>query len=103
MLSQTAFQLRGIALHPAPHGHVISGQTQLFQQLFDIAIGKRVAEVPTHSGDNLLWLKLPPLKLRRPGFSHSHHPTSIAQRKVATLPLAAMRTGYLRDRNPPKE
>jgi hypothetical protein len=35
-------------LHPSVHGHVIDVDAALSQQLFDIAVGQAIAQIPSH-------------------------------------------------------
>jgi hypothetical protein len=41
-------QQRRESLHPATDGHVVDLHSALGQQLFDIAIGESITEVPAH-------------------------------------------------------
>jgi hypothetical protein len=47
-------ELRGEGLHPPVHGHVIHSDAALGKQLFDVAVGQVVTQVPAHRDRNHL-------------------------------------------------
>ena len=62
MRSTSLFELGCAALNPSPDGGVIHPQIALFEKLSDLAIGKRVSQVPADGTENDLGSKMAPLE-----------------------------------------
>jgi hypothetical protein len=59
-----------VALHPAPNGGVISGETSFHKQFLDVLIRKREPQIPTDRANHNLGFEVPPFEQRRPRFNH---------------------------------
>jgi hypothetical protein len=64
MRPSALFEFGSVALNPSPNGGVIHPQVSLLEKLLDLAIGKRVSQVPADSTGNDLGSKVAPLKDR---------------------------------------
>ena len=62
---QPLFQLRRIALYPAPHGRMIRFQPAFLQQFLHIPQRQRIPQVPADRAQDQSWLCLSPLENRR--------------------------------------
>jgi hypothetical protein len=69
-VTETPVQFGRVAMNPSPNGDMVRRHAAFLQELFDIAIRKRKAQVPTHGNENRVRLKLPPFELHRPWFGH---------------------------------
>src|SRR5262245_44099355 len=58
--SQSWIQNRRIPLYPAPDGNVIDRQTALRHHLLQVAVAKRVPQIPSHAQYNDLVLEVSP-------------------------------------------
>ena len=52
-------ELRRVPLYPAPNRRVISRQTALRHEFFDVAIGERILQIPPDSAKNDGWFEVP--------------------------------------------
>src|SRR5215831_11057797 len=68
MRPSSLFEFRSVALNPSPNGGVIHPQVALLEKLLDLAIGKRVSQVPADSTEDDFGSKVSPLK--DPTFGH---------------------------------
>jgi hypothetical protein len=70
-------KLGSVVLNPPPHRRVISAQTTLDQQLFNVTEREGISKIPTNRAKNDLGLALPPFEDRW-AFRHrnSLHPIS---------------------------
>jgi hypothetical protein len=66
-------QFGGVALHPAPNGGVVSGETSFHDQFLDVSIGKREPQIPPDGANNEFRFEVPPFEQRRPRFDHGIH------------------------------
>jgi len=62
MRPSSLFEFRSVALNSSPNGGVIHPQVSLLEKLLDLAIGKRVSEVPADGTENDFGSKVAPLK-----------------------------------------
>ena len=64
-----------IPLYPTPSGRMVSPQTSLREKFFDVTIGERIPQKPTHRAKNDGWFEVSPFEWCRSWFAHWHQPT----------------------------
>ena len=64
MRPSALFEFGSVALNPSPNGGVIHPKNRAPRELLELAIGKRVAEVPADGTENDFGSKVAPLKDR---------------------------------------
>src|SRR5215470_4920357 len=82
MMPSSLFEFRSVALYPSPNGGVIHPQVSLLEKLLDLAIGKRVSQVPSDGTENDFGSKVAPLKDRT--FGHDRRMVERAKRSCNT-------------------
>ena len=60
--AQAPIDFRGVTLNPPPNGDVIGAQVSFGEQLLDVPLGKREAQVPADRKQDHLRFKLAPLE-----------------------------------------
>jgi hypothetical protein len=71
-----------------PNGGVVHRETAFGDELFDIAIGEGISQIPADRANNDRWFEVSPLEQSRPWFTHG---TSLTEPTAgfATLPQTA--------------
>ena len=82
-------EFRCVPLHPTPNGGVVHRETAFGDELFDIAIGEGISQIPADRANNDRWFEVSPLEQSRPWFTHG---TSLTEPTAgfATLPCDAL-------------
>jgi hypothetical protein len=95
--TQSAFHFRGVTLYPPPDGDMIGVQAPISEQVLDVTVRKREAQIPGDGRENHLRFKLAPLEKTTNRRCQEEHPASVpcGDCKVATLPQGKPFAGSL--------
>ena len=89
MKPSSLFEFRSVTLDPSPNGGVMHPRVSLLEKLLDLAIGKRVSEVPADGTENDFGSKVALLKDRT--FGHNRGMVDRAKRFLQHIPFVTCR------------